>query len=509
MTSEEWRFEGTHTSAPEHGDSQERLRSSVVVRALLAASGAAILLLDDSGRITWASESAVRLFDCPRSQLLGLDFDSLTTPPGVAWQALLHRLNGPGSIATDVVRDLRVRTPSGREIAVELRLSAWADEGRRGLLAAIRDTFAPNSFARSLLSHNEPLHQIVDHVEDAFYIRALERNRLVYSSSALERIMGASPDGGTRSRRWLDSVHPGDRQRVQAAYHQLLRGDPFDEEYRVFREDGRLIWVHDRAFVVRSEQGEPLSVVGVLCEITERRDFLHELEHAQRVEVIGTLAASIAHDMGNILAGIGACADVISRSSLDRSRDELIQEILRSVDRGTNYVGQLLDYCRRKTTRLQPVVVSSVVRDVATLISTVLGEKIVLRVDNAAGEARVDADPVQLEQVIMNLVLNAKDAIEDTGEIDLSTRVIDTGAAPGASSRPGSWVEVSVRDDGCGISPEGREHLFEPFFTTKERGHGLGLSMADTIVRRLGGSIEVDSKPGEGATFTIRLPQRP
>jgi signal transduction histidine kinase len=149
------------------------------------------------------------------------------------------------------------------------------------------------------------------------------------------------------------------------------------------------------------------------------------------------------------------------------------------------------------------------VRDVATLISTVLGEKIVLRVDNAAGEARVDADPVQLEQVIMNLVLNAKDAIEDTGEIDLSTRVIDTGAASGASGRPGSWVEVSVRDDGCGISPEGREHLFEPFFTTKERGHGLGLSMADTIVRRLGGSIEVDSKPGEGATFTIRLPQRP
>ena len=247
--------------------------------------------------------------------------------------------------------------------------------------------------------------------------------------------------------------------------------------------------------------------------VTERRRLEGELQHSQRMEAVGRLAGGVAHDFNNLLTVIGGYVDVLQETvGPDSPMVGDITNIKNAADRAVALTRQLLAFSRRQM--LQPVVLSlnEVVTDLEKILVRVIGEDVHLltKLDPALGQVRADAG--QIEQVIMNLVINARDALPEGGKVTVETANVELDeeyCRRHVAARPGHFVMISVSDDGCGMDEETRSRIFEPFFTTKERGKGtgLGLSTAYGIVKQSGGFIWVYSEPGQGTTFKIYLPR--
>jgi signal transduction histidine kinase/ActR/RegA family two-component response regulator len=328
---------------------------------------------------------------------------------------------------------------------------------------------------------------------------------------------------------WLTLVHPDDRDRVAASLASTqARADTvtaWEEVYRFQRADGTWADVHDRGYVSRTAQGEVVRMIGAMEDVTAQRQLEARLRQAQKMEAIGQLAGGIAHDFNNLLTVIGG--------SLEFARDGLpvdhavrpdLEEIAAATERARTLVRQLLTFSRQQTVQPRLVQVSEVVHGMERLLRRVIGEEITLHVIADYDKAPVRIDPGQLEQVLMNLAVNARDAMltprfgHPGSGGSLTIEVSRTVAAsPGGSSATTTsaggerrrCVQLVVRDTGHGIDADTRAHLFEPFFTTKDVGSGTGLGLATVhgIVTQAGGTIHVDSAPGAGAAFTILLPE--
>src|SRR5581483_9270792 len=253
--------------------------------------------------------------------------------------------------------------------------------------------------------------------------------------------------------------------------------------------------------------------LGVMHDITEKKRLEDQLRHSQKLEAVGRLAGGVAHDFNNLLAVIMGYSDLIrvnARKSDRLARD--IEEIRRASERGASLTQQLLAFSRGQLLQPQVVEVNALVGAMADMLRRVIGEDIELELQLDPEAGCVTGDPGQLEQVVLNLVLNARDAMArggrltlETARVDLDVRHVEHHAGAGL----GPHVRLTVRDTGCGMPPEVMAHLFEPFFTTKEpgRGTGLGLSTVYGIVKQHGGHVEVDSQPGQGSTFRVHLPR--
>ncbi|MGA2965155.1 MAG: ATP-binding protein [Terriglobales bacterium] len=310
---------------------------------------------------------------------------------------------------------------------------------------------------------------------------------------------------------------------------ELMRGerDGFDIEKPYRRKDGSEFWGHLTVSLGRDSRRQPAFLIATLGDATERKRVQERLSEAEKMEVIGRLAGGIAHDFNNLLTGILLYCDLLSLglesgasehaapgnaglAGTGWERNELrqhVEEVRMAGKQGAALTQQLLAIARKQPAQPHPILIDEVVASTENLLRRLIGERIelVVSLDSAAG--RVLADPAQVRQILLNLVLNARDALPQGGKIWLSARAekFSANGQPGKARRA---VSLAVKDNGCGMNAETRARLFEPFFTTKRPGVGTGLGLATVarIVGELGGAIEVESEPGRGASIAVFLP---
>jgi PAS domain S-box-containing protein len=339
------------------------------------------------------------------------------------------------------------------------------------------------------------------------------RSGRIKLSESMRFVLGAPAsvfDG--RKQNFLAFVHPDERgSMAKIVDGETASPDVFDLEFRALWPDGSVHWIEGKGRVVRGENGTPTSVLAVSIDVTERRHLQALLTQAQKMEAIGHLAGGVAHDFNNVLTAILGYGNLVLEEVSDpRLRDEVL-EILRAGESAAALTRQLLAFSRRQV--MQPAVVSlnRVVAGVEKMLRRLISEDIDLVTTLHPGLDSVRVDSAQFEQVIVNLALNARDAMPDGGRLTVETNMIDLDeeyCREHPSVKPGRHVVLSVTDTGTGMDAETQARLFEPFFTTKGqgRGTGLGLAMVYGIVKQSEGHIYVYSEPGRGTTFKIYLP---
>ncbi len=314
---------------------------------------------------------------------------------------------------------------------------------------------------------------------------------------------------------WVDALVPEEerekaRAMTVAAAPQL--NDQGHLETTVAGREGGRWWMAWDSALLRNAQGEVEGFVLIGRDITEQRSMEEQFRQAQKLEGIGRLAGGIAHDFNNLLTVIGGYSALLQQQPLPEAALKAVEQVQKAAENGARLTNQLLAFSRRQVLRPQVLELNSIVREAYSLLQRLVGENVELitALDPAAGCVR--ADPGHIHQVLMNLVVNARDALPQGGPITIQSehRIVDSphdAAAPGVP--PGDFVLLSVNDNGTGMTDEVRGHLFEPFFTTKERGKGTGMGLAVVygIVRQSGGYIVVDSEPGTGTRFRIFLPR--
>jgi two-component system cell cycle sensor histidine kinase/response regulator CckA len=332
----------------------------------------------------------------------------------------------------------------------------------------------------------------------------------------LHSAFGYEPDRIELDNRWwADRIHPDDAPKTMASLRCALAGDAtsWSEEYRFRRSDDSYATVLDRGYLVRDGQGLAVRLIGSMTDLTDRKRLEAQLRQSQKLEAVGRLAGGVAHDFNNLLQVIQSYGgfvaaelppDAVARADID--------EVLKAASRAQALTGQLLAFGRKQVLQPRLLDVNDTVTDVAGMLRRVIGEDIALLTDLCATLWPVHADPGQLTQVLMNLVVNARDAMPEGGTLRVSTAAVTLGrsdARARSGLEPGQYVAVAVEDTGVGIDPAVLPQIFEPFFTTKGpgRGTGLGLATAHGIIEQSGGSITVDSTPGSGSRFTVLLPR--
>ena len=306
-------------------------------------------------------------------------------------------------------------------------------------------------------------------------------------------------------------VHPEDQGRLMEEFRRTGRMDGIEVKWK--RKDGSPITVRISGRAVSSAD-EPADVLEAIAEdVTERRVLEDQFRQAQKMEAVGRLAGGIAHDFNNLLMVIGGYTEVVlSQLEPDHPLQAKAQAIQQASDRATTLTRQLLAFSRKQLLELKVVDVNAIVADMERLLRPLIGENVELVTKLAPDVGRTRADAGQLEQVLMNLVVNSKDAMPNGGRIVLQTQNMtldDSYRREQTFIRPGKYVVLSVSDNGAGMSKETQSRIFEPFFTTKEKGKGtgLGLSTVYGIVKQSGGYVMVQSEPGSGTTFHIYLPR--
>ena len=306
-------------------------------------------------------------------------------------------------------------------------------------------------------------------------------------------------------------IYPDDLERCVKIFDQAVNTpSDFEAEYRFVRPDGKIRHIVEFGELVYDDRGRAVGHAGTIQDITERTVLEEQLRQAQKMEAVGQLTAGVAHDFNNILAVIWGNAELLG-DELGEDNQRLIS-LFRAVERGSELTQRLLAFSRRQMLKPEIIIASNLVADIIGLMRRTLEEHIDIGTVTAAGLWNCEVDPAQLENALVNLAINARDAMPDGGKLTIETanaRLDDDYAAAQADVTPGQYVMLAVTDTGTGMPPEVREHVFEPFFTTKEVGHGsgLGLSMVYGFVKQSGGHVTVYSEEGEGTTIKIYLPR--
>ena len=283
-------------------------------------------------------------------------------------------------------------------------------------------------------------------------------------------------------------------------------------EFEHIHKDGSTVWAEVRMTFLRDPETRPVGILGVTRDITERKKLEDQLRHSQKMEAVGTLTRGIAHDFNNILTTIINCGNILQiKMDKDEPLRTHVSQILASSERAANLIQSLLSFSRKYIIRLKPVNPNEIVERVEKLLSRIIGEEIELRIKLTDEDLFVMADPGQIEQVLINLCTNAKDALPEGGLLTISTELVelDNGFIKAHGyGKPGLYALISAADSGTGMDEKTQERIFEPFFTTKEvgKGTGLGLSIVYGIVKQHNGFVTVYSEPGRGTTFKIYLP---
>jgi two-component system cell cycle sensor histidine kinase/response regulator CckA len=472
--------------------SEQALRESEErFRGLFEQAADGILVLDPAGRIIDANHRACESLGYTRTELGAMRMAELGAPSSSSCSI-------PGETST---AESTLCRKDGQQVATEIRYAVSESAGRRFHLAMIRDVTRRREAERALRDREELLRGIITHIpcgvfwkdRASVYLGCNERVAQDYGFSGPEQIIGRSDYDITRDRDEATFYRDCDRAVMESGQPILNL-----EEYQT-RPDGTRATLLTSKVPLCDARGRVVGVLGVYTDITDRKRLEEQLRQAQKMEAVGQLAGGVAHDFNNILTVVRGNAELL-RTAPEGAGPALLDDLVLAADRATALVRQLLMFGRRQPTRVEVLDVNEVVTALARLLGRLLGERIAVEIVPAAGPATVRADRSHLEQVVMNLAVNARDAMPNGGVLSVRIEPVERAGA--------RFVRLAITDTGTGMTPEVQARIFEPFFTTKgpDKGTGLGLATVFGIVQQAGGTIEVESAPGAGTTFRVDLP---
>jgi two-component system, cell cycle sensor histidine kinase and response regulator CckA len=386
-----------------------------------------------------------------------------------------------------------------------------------GLVASFRDVSRAARTEEALAQDRAFLEKAQEVAHVGSWVAELDGSDRIGWSTETHHVFGVptgSFDGTTAA--FLSFVHPDDQPGVQAAILRAASGaSAYDIEHRIVRADGGTRWIHARADMVRTADGRAARLIGTVQDITDRRQLEEQLRQSQKLEAIGRLAGGVAHDLNNALTAIGGYAELaLTEMAGDHSARLDVEEIRRAAERAASVTRQLLAFSRKQLLEPRVFDVNETIASLARMLERLLGENLQLRTGLSEDVPPIVADPGQFAQAIINLAVNARDAMASGGLLTIATTVEEMDAAfcrAHPPMPPGRYVVVSVADTGHGMALETQARIFEPFFTTKEvgKGTGLGLSMVYGTVKQSGGFIFLDSQVDHGSTFRLFFPPAP
>src|SRR5213083_453669 len=479
--------------------------------ALVEHSSDAVALLDETGAITYVSQAATRLLGYGVPELTGTNALGFLHPDDLALTERLCRqlLDQPG---TPIRTELRARHKDGSYHLVEaVAVNRLDDPAVGAVVANWRDITERLRAEQALRNSEQSYRSLVDGVRDVIF--ALSPGGEVTSLNPAFEEMTGFPPAEWVGRPFEAFVHPDDVPLALDLFGRVLQGEPRPTiQFRILTKTGPYR-VAEFSASAQLRDGRLTGILGIGRDVTERLGLEQQLRQAQKMEAVGRLAGGIAHDFNNILTAITGHADLLLEDlgPHDPRRAD-VDEIRRSAERAAGLTRQLLAFSRQQVLQPKVVDLNALVLDMDKLLRRLIGEDVELATVLYPTLGRVTADPGQLEQVIVNLAVNARDAMPQGGKLTLETRNIDLDSSytlEHSLVKPGPYVQLTVSDSGIGMDEETQAHAFEPFFTTKPRGQGtgLGLAMVYGTVKQSGGFIWVYSEPGRGATFKIYLPR--
>jgi two-component system cell cycle sensor histidine kinase/response regulator CckA len=366
---------------------------------------------------------------------------------------------------------------------------------------------------RKRMAEREELFKLIsENAADMIAVVNVDGTR-AYNSPSYQRLLGYSPEELQQTSAF-EQIHPDDRSKVLAAAEEAKRsGRGRRVEYRIRHKDGNWITLESTASTIRDGKGQIDKLVIVNRDITERKQLEEQLRLSQKIEAIGRLSGGIAHDFNNLLGVIIGYTEAIQkRMKPEEPFRDAIDEIQHAGKRAAALTQQLLAFSRKQVLEPKILDLNGIAGDVEKMLGRLIGEHIELTLGLSESLGMVKADRTQIEQVILNLAVNARDAMPQGGKLIIETRNVEMDEADPRRPRyfaPGSYVLLKVTDTGCGMTPDIQAHIFEPFFTTKEKGKGTGLGLATVygVIKQSGGYVLVESEPGKGTAFELYLPR--
>jgi PAS domain S-box-containing protein len=403
-------------------------------------------------------------------------------------------------------------TVDGRQLWIGQNVHLEQRNGWVTSLFAVARDITERKNAELALRDSEARHRFLAEHSTDMLSRQAPDGTILYASPVSLTLLGYSAEEliGTSV---FEYCHPDDLEAMRAASARLLgHADIETLTYRIRRADGQYVWFETTSQAVRDAKSAMVAeVLSVSRDITERRRMEEELHQAQKMDAVGQLAGGVAHDFNNLLTAIRGFADLLARSiePADPRRKD-VGEILKATERAAALTRQLLAFSKRQVLRLEPVSLNGIVSDMTKIVGRLIGDGITIETALSPDVWTVRADPGQLEQVLLNLALNARDAMPDGGTLRVRTRNVEIPLRGPNDPPPtaGRYVVLEVQDNGSGMSEDVRARVFEPFFTTKDpHGRsGLGLATVYGIVQQTGGHVAITSTAGEGTTVTIHVP---
>jgi PAS domain S-box-containing protein len=488
----------------------------------------AVIAVDRTGTIVQLNSQTEDLFGYKRDELIGQKVEMLV-PDSYRSAHQSHRRSfaeAPKTRRMGANLDLYGKRRNGSEFPVEISLSPVSTDKGMFVLSAIRDISDRKRIAEELRRANEELHRrtteqlgeyrtrlvsIIDSSEDAIYGKDL--NGIITSwNRGAEHIYGYTPDEIVGKH--ISILAPSDRKdEIPEILTRIAAGETINhfESMRVAK-DGKALDVSISISPLRDAKGKIIGASAIARDITAQKRAEGQLHQAQKMEAIGRLAGGVAHDFNNILGIVSACAEFL-RDRVDPSAGaaQYIDNIKKATERGSSLTRQLLTFSRSSSIKPRILDLNERLRDVSKLLRPLMGDDVEILIVSKSPAAVVEADPGQLDQIVVNLAVNARDAMPRGGKFILETRSerFDEDFAGQNQNMPaGKYVLLAVSDTGNGMDEATVARIFEPFFTTKETGKGTGLGLATVygIVKQSAGHILVYSEPGHGTTFKIYLP---
>jgi len=505
----------------------EALRSERdLLEGILATSVAGILVVDLSGRVVFANPQAETALGLPRDELIGL----VGFPPG--WRLLdldgtpvsddqraTHKVLETGEPLHDLRFLLEVPYRPRRVISINAAPLKDASGTITAGVLSIQDITAEQDAQRGLREREEQLQRITSAVPGVVYQYLIDpegKGSFAFVSEGARELLGVDPkEIREDATRMASRIDPDDLQAMDEAFQRARQTlESVSLDFRIREPGDHVRWLRAIATATPDRAAGWVTWNGVIVEITERKRLEEELLQSQKMESLGRLAGGVAHDFNNLLTVIRGYADVLSGEfSESDPRLTEVREIRRAADRATALTRQLLTISRRQVLLPREVDLNALVQEMDRMLRRVLGENIHIVTIPGAELGLVRADPGQLEQVVLNLAVNARDAMPGGGTLTIETAhltIVPGRDLPGTRGvSPGDYVVLRVGDSGVGISREVQTKIFEPFFTTKPvgEGTGLGLSTVYGIVQQSNGVVTVESEPGSGTSFRIFLPR--
>ncbi len=489
---------------------------------IVASVPSGLLLLSANLRVLSANRSFLESFFLRRDEVMGRELEDLVRAEGLVRRA--REVMQSGSAQHDLPFEFQVlHRQETRRVRVTITSIRIEEQEEARLLLIVEDLSEEERLQAARKESEQRFQDLVQGLDAIVWEADASTLRFSFVSQRAQTVFGFPTD------RWLDEpdffskrIHPEDRVKVMSKCRAALaRGEDHELEYRALTATGEIVWLRDIVHVVPDAPGNAGQLRGLTVDLTELkradealRASEDQLRQAQKMDAVGKLAGGIAHDFNNLLMVIRGDGDLILRRLPPnhplRKNAEGVRE---AADQAATLTRQLLAFSRKQVLAPKVLDLNSIVAGMQTMLQRLIGETINLVTVPESALGSVKADPGQIEQVIMNLAVNARDAMPDGGRLIIRTANVRAGEAPplpGAASPPaGPHVLLEVSDGGTGMDANTLAHLFEPFFTTKEpgKGTGLGLSTVYGIVEQSGGSVTVETELGRGTTFRIYLPQ--